>query len=395
MPAAFPRLLALEQKYGSLIKGQIAGARERRKQRARQRRTSPRASRSPAACRRSPTRWRAASRARARRARGAGRARRGRRLYGGGRRAARRARAALARWCWRRRRAPASALVRPLAPAAADALAAIDYAPVAVAASAYRRADVAHSLAGFGFLVPKMRAARDPRHAVLEQHVRRPRPGGHRAADDVRRRPAQSRESRQSPTTESRRWCTRELAALVGARAAPLWPEVMRWPRAIPQYDLGHLGASAHGRRARSARCPGFASAPTTAAASRWATASSRRTRRPTPWRLTSRRHRSREPATKADLVARVERQRNPGQMPMKAAFAASAHVHPGFAGAQPGLRPSPRRHNAAPSQRRHNAAPHSAVTERYGAVIARSQRRHRAVTAPSPRGHSAVIARS
>ena len=31
VPAAFPRLHALEQKYGSLIKGQILGARERRK----------------------------------------------------------------------------------------------------------------------------------------------------------------------------------------------------------------------------------------------------------------------------------------------------------------------------------------------------------------------------
>ena len=31
VPAAFPRLLALEQKYGRLIKGQIAGARERKK----------------------------------------------------------------------------------------------------------------------------------------------------------------------------------------------------------------------------------------------------------------------------------------------------------------------------------------------------------------------------
>ena len=31
VPAAFPKLFALEQKYGSLIRGQIIGARERRK----------------------------------------------------------------------------------------------------------------------------------------------------------------------------------------------------------------------------------------------------------------------------------------------------------------------------------------------------------------------------
>ena len=32
-----------------------------------------------------------------------------------------------------------------------------------------------------------------------------------------------------------------ELRALVGARADPLWIAITRWPRAIPQYDLGHL----------------------------------------------------------------------------------------------------------------------------------------------------------
>src|SRR4029453_13076122 len=49
----------------------------------------------------------------------------------------------------------AADLVRELAPAAATSLAEIPYAPIAIVASAYRRAAIAHSLAGFGFLVPK------------------------------------------------------------------------------------------------------------------------------------------------------------------------------------------------------------------------------------------------
>ena len=84
------------------------------------------------------------------------------------------------------------ALVRELAPAAAQALAAIEYAAVASVATAYRRADIAHPLAGFGFLVPRRRNSDDPGLALLEQHVRGPRAAGHRPADDVRRRTAQS-----------------------------------------------------------------------------------------------------------------------------------------------------------------------------------------------------------
>ena len=47
-----------------------------------------------------------------------------------------------------------AALVRALAPDAAASLEAIPYAPVVVVASAYRRSDVGHPLDGFGFLAP-------------------------------------------------------------------------------------------------------------------------------------------------------------------------------------------------------------------------------------------------
>jgi protoporphyrinogen/coproporphyrinogen III oxidase len=48
-----------------------------------------------------------------------------------------------------------------------------------------------------------------------------------------------------------------EMASLIGARAAPLWQEVVRWPQAIPQYDLGHLDRLAYVDRAEAA-LPGF-----------------------------------------------------------------------------------------------------------------------------------------
>ena len=239
VPAAFPRLHALEQKYGSLIKGQIRGARERRKSAEK----AKNAAQSVSFARGMQTLTDAlASKLDVRTGVRVTRIARGgdaaftvdAESAGGpctiGARAVIVATPAKA----------AAALVRALAPEAATALDAIDYAPVAVAASAYARADVAHSLAGFGFLVPKkerrsilgtlfsssMFDGRAPDGAVLLTSF----VGGRRnpdlpARDDV----------------DIARLVHDELVTLVGARAAPRWSEITRWPRAIPQYDLGHL----------------------------------------------------------------------------------------------------------------------------------------------------------
>jgi oxygen-dependent protoporphyrinogen oxidase len=241
VPAAFPRLLALEQKYGGLIKGQIAGARERKRNTETAKNVAasfsfangmqtftdaltghlPRVN-----CGVRVTRL-------ARNDDGTYTAE----CDGSGGPFARRTRAVVLSVA----AGAASTLVRPLAPPAANALAAIEYAPVAVAASAYRRADIAHGLAGFGFLVPKkerrtilgtlfsssMFAGRAPDGAVLLTSFI----GG-------RRNP----ELPAKPDTELTGMVHGELAALVGAGAAPLWTEITRWPQAIPQYDLGHLG---------------------------------------------------------------------------------------------------------------------------------------------------------
>lgn len=135
--------------------------------------------------------------------------------------------------------APAAAsLVASLAPQAASVLETIDHAPVAIVVAAFRRDDIAHPLDGFGMLVP----ARERRSILgtlfsssLFEH-RAPREhvllttfaGGTRA-----------RHIAAMDDAALERIVGAELEALLGARA-PLWMDVVRWPRAIPQYTLGH-----------------------------------------------------------------------------------------------------------------------------------------------------------
>jgi oxygen-dependent protoporphyrinogen oxidase len=238
--AAFPRLHALEQKYGSLIKGQIKGARERKRSADTAKNTAGSFSFRDGMQTLTDTLARTVERVETR----VHVSRVERNADGtwtvAGTRAGRaiehRARAVvLALPAF-----DAAKLARDLAPAAARALDAIEYAAVASVASAYRRSEVGHSLAGFGFLVPKkenrqilgslfsssMFEGRAPEGTVLLTTF----VGG-------RRNPALATKA----DSELAGIVHAELSSLVGARAQPLWTEITRWDRAIPQYDLGHL----------------------------------------------------------------------------------------------------------------------------------------------------------
>ena len=130
-------------------------------------------------------------------------------------------------------------LVAPFAPQAAAALAAIPYAPVAVAVSGYRRGTIAHALDGFGFLVPRRERRQilgtlfsstlfddraPPGLVLLTTFV-----GGMRQPEL-----AGLDESAIAGLVEA------ELTALLGATAPPEFMRIRYWPRAIPQYTLGH-----------------------------------------------------------------------------------------------------------------------------------------------------------
>lgn len=134
----------------------------------------------------------------------------------------------------------AAALLREHAPDAAAALDEIVYAPVATVASAYAASSIAHPLDGFGCLVPRkeqrrilgvlfssrMFEGRAPAGTVLLTTF----VGGQRNPD----LPGRAEADIATLVHE-------EHAALLGARERPLFQAVTRWPRAIPQYTLGHL----------------------------------------------------------------------------------------------------------------------------------------------------------
>ena len=237
--AAFPRLHALEQKYGSLVKGQILGARERRKSADKAKNTAG----SFSFRRGMQTLTDALANAIGHIETNVHVRRIERGADGiwtvagahGGEPVLRRARAVVLALPAHE----AAKLMRELWPPATKGLAAIDYAPVASVASAYRRADVRHSLAGFGFLVPKkesrsilgslfsssMFEGRAPQGIVLLTTFL----GGMRNPD----LPAKSEGALGTLVHE-------ELTALVGATSPPVWADITRWPSAIPQYNLGH-----------------------------------------------------------------------------------------------------------------------------------------------------------
>jgi oxygen-dependent protoporphyrinogen oxidase len=254
VPAAFPRLAALEQKYGSLIRGQIIGARERKR--------SAEKAKNAAVSFSFRGGMQALTDALARglaidhgvRAAGLRREADGTFVLECERPAERfelHARSVvLAVPAYE-----AARIVARLAPEAAAALEAIVYPPVATIASCYRRADVAHPLDGFGFLAPRkesppilgclfsssMFAGRaDSSTVLLTTFV-----GG------VRSGPLALK-----PEEELAADVSTALQGYLGARQ-PLWQVVTRWPQAIPQYTLGHLRRIAAVERAE-AEAPGL-----------------------------------------------------------------------------------------------------------------------------------------
>ena len=131
-------------------------------------------------------------------------------------------------------------MIRPLDPALAHLLEGIPYASSATVTLAYRRADIAHPLDGFGFVVPHVE--RRPIIACTFSSMKYPgrAPEGHvllRVFLGGALNEAVLEQSDESLTDTARG----QLAELLGAREDPIVTRVARYPKAMPQYHVGHL----------------------------------------------------------------------------------------------------------------------------------------------------------
>jgi oxygen-dependent protoporphyrinogen oxidase len=133
----------------------------------------------------------------------------------------------------------AARLLDDLTGGASRLFAEIPYAPVAVVSLGVRRADVAHPLDGFGFLAPRQEGldilgclftstlfpGRAPEgHAALAAFV-----GGRTSPEIAARDDAAVYAAVRA-----------DLGRVLGLTGEPVFRHVRRWPRAIPQYELGH-----------------------------------------------------------------------------------------------------------------------------------------------------------
>lgn len=143
-----------------------------------------------------------------------------------------------------------SKLLSSVDPVFESSLSPVEYSGVAVVSLGYRKEDVTNPLNGFGFLVPRSSGlsvlgtvwnsslfpGRAPEgHALLTSFV-----GG-----------ATNPSALEKSADELAGQVHREITPALGLRKEPVFNNVTIWPRAIPQYNLGHVARMAALEKAR------------------------------------------------------------------------------------------------------------------------------------------------
>ena len=134
----------------------------------------------------------------------------------------------------------AARLLRNTNTTLSDQLGGIESASSAVVINGFRREDISHPLDGFGFVVP----AREKR-TILACSFSSVKFAGRAPAGKVLLRTfvggACQPEMLEKSDEEIQLSVQKELQDLIGVKGKPIFEQVIRWNRAMPQYHLGHL----------------------------------------------------------------------------------------------------------------------------------------------------------
>jgi oxygen-dependent protoporphyrinogen oxidase len=114
-------------------------------------------------------------------------------------------------------------------------------APVTMVAAGYRREDVANSLEGFGFLVPRKEGLRTLGTIWNSSLFPERAPAGHVSMTSFAGG-ATDPEIAAWPDDQVAATVHAEMARVLRIRGTPVLQSVRRYDRALPQYNLGHPG---------------------------------------------------------------------------------------------------------------------------------------------------------
>ena len=115
----------------------------------------------------------------------------------------------------------------------------VEYAAVAVVSLGYRQKDVGHSLNGFGFLVPRSAGLRVLGSVWNSSLFPGRAPEGRALLTSFVGGTSDSAAATLEPQ-ELVSLVHREISPVLSVKSAPIFSNVTIWPRALPQYNLGH-----------------------------------------------------------------------------------------------------------------------------------------------------------
>jgi oxygen-dependent protoporphyrinogen oxidase len=130
-------------------------------------------------------------------------------------------------------------LLSQLDPSFETPLSSIEYAAVAVVSLGYRLQDIGHSLNGFGFLVPRSSGLRVLGSVWNSSLFPGRTPEGHALLTSFVGGATDPAATKLKPE-ELASLIHREISPVLSMRSEPVFSNVTIWPRALPQYNLGH-----------------------------------------------------------------------------------------------------------------------------------------------------------